>query len=73
MEKYEINGDKKSGGHYRLPFGIHKGKSIATVPTSYLRWLLTQDWLADHCRFEVMDALGKRGADFNEAVTQIIN
>lgn len=30
-----------------MPFGKHKGEHIEDVPTSYIRWLLDQDWLAD--------------------------
>lgn len=72
MENKKINSDRRGGDGYRIPFGIHKGKSIDTVPTNYLRWLITQEWLADHCRFEVFDELGKRGAQFSEGVMQIV-
>jgi hypothetical protein len=34
MENEKISDDKRS--EYRLPFGIHKGKSIVTVPTTPL-------------------------------------
>lgn len=29
---------------YIMPFGKHKGESIADLPSSYLRWLAEQDW-----------------------------
>jgi hypothetical protein len=67
-----IKFEKKGGDSYRIPFGLHKNKPIGDVPIAYMRWLLSQDWLADHCRFEIMDELGRRGALFNEAVMQIV-
>jgi uncharacterized protein (DUF3820 family) len=30
-----------------MPFGICKGKSVSEVPTSYLRYLLDQEWFVD--------------------------
>jgi uncharacterized protein (DUF3820 family) len=30
-----------------MPFGKHKGQHIEEVPTSYIRWLLDQDWVAE--------------------------
>lgn len=36
----------RPGDHQDLPmpFGVHKDKLIADVPSSYLRWILEQDW-----------------------------
>ncbi|MBZ5727447.1 MAG: DUF3820 family protein [Acidobacteriia bacterium] len=33
-----------------MPFGKHKGSPISAVPTPYVRWSLTQDWLAQPTR-----------------------
>jgi hypothetical protein len=73
MENDEINRDKRGGDAYRLPFGKYKSQNLSVVPTAYLRWLVTQDWLSDHCRFEVMDELSRRGAQFTDAVMQIVS
>lgn len=27
-----------------IPFGKHRGELIADVPTSYLNWLMDQEW-----------------------------
>ena len=31
----------------KLPFGKFKGQSLAEIPSSYLSWLLEQDWFED--------------------------
>jgi hypothetical protein len=69
-----ISGSRRSGGNsgYRLPFGKYKGQRLGTVPTEYIRWLVSQEWLSDYCRYEVMDELGRRGALYYEMVMQII-
>jgi uncharacterized protein (DUF3820 family) len=66
-----ISRNRGSGG-YRLPFGIHQGRKLDTVPTGYLRWLVSQPWLSGYCRFEIMDELGRRGELYDEMVMQII-
>jgi len=30
-----------------MPFGKHKGEGIEDVPSSYLEWLLEQEWFCD--------------------------
>jgi uncharacterized protein (DUF3820 family) len=30
---------------YTIPFGVHKGKTINEIPSSYLEWLSLQDWV----------------------------
>ena len=67
-----IKGNRSSGDGYCLPFGVHIGKIIDTVPTAYLRWLVTQQWLSEYCRCEIMDELGRRGALYQEMVVEII-
>lgn len=32
---------------YILPFGKHKGEDIEQVPTSYLHWMLDQEWIEE--------------------------
>jgi uncharacterized protein (DUF3820 family) len=32
---------------YIMPFGKHKGLDIEEVETSYLEWLVDQDWFAN--------------------------
>lgn len=29
-------------------FGQHKGSKLANCPDSYLKWLLSQDWIKSH-------------------------
>jgi uncharacterized protein (DUF3820 family) len=67
-----INSNRRSGDGYRLPFGKHRGHRLSTVPTPYLRWLVSQAWLSEYSRFELMDELGRRGELFDEMVLQII-
>ena len=33
-----------------MPFGKHKGSSIAELPSSYLDWLMGQDWFVEQKR-----------------------
>jgi hypothetical protein len=70
---FPMNSGRKSGDGYRLPFGKYKNQKLNTVPTEYLRWLVSQAWLSDYSRFEIMDELGRRGALYHEMVMQIIN
>ena len=67
-----INDSRRSGGGYRLPFGMYRGRKVSNVPTGYLRWLVAQQWLSAYCRAEIIDELGKRGALYDEMVMQII-
>ena len=30
-----------------MPFGKHKGTSVAELPSSYLRWLEGEDWFEE--------------------------
>ena len=32
---------------YRITFGKHKGKSVADLPSDYLRWLCGEDWVEE--------------------------
>lgn len=34
-------------GGYVMPLGKHRGKSIADLPSGYLRWLCGQDWFEE--------------------------
>ena len=68
-----INNNQKGGDGYRLPFGKYKGQPLGTVPTSYLRWLVAQEWVSEYCRCELLDELGRRGELFDEMVMQIIS
>lgn len=38
---------KSDHDRFRVPFGKHKGEHIGDVPSSYLSWILQQDWLED--------------------------
>jgi uncharacterized protein (DUF3820 family) len=40
-----------------MPFGKYQGKDFSEVPTNYLQWLLTQDWLFDDLRHKVQTYL----------------
>jgi len=68
-----INGNRRSGDGYRLPFGKYQGQRLSTVPTEYMRWLISQAWLSDYSRFELMDELGRRGELFDQMVMEIIS
>lgn len=68
-----INGNRRGGDGYRLPFGKYRGQKLSTVPTAYLRWLVSQAWLSEYSRFELLDELGRRGELFDETVMQIIS
>lgn len=68
-----INGNRRSGDGYRLPFGKYKGQRLSTVPTPYMRWLVSQTWLSEYSRFELLDELGRRGELFDEMVMEIID
>lgn len=37
-----------------IPFGKHKGEPVEDVPTSYLEWLLEQDWFCNGSKPEHM-------------------
>jgi len=37
-----------------LEFGKFQGQALATVPNSYLGWLLKQDWFEDREEFEAV-------------------
>lgn len=48
----------------RLPFGKYKNISLELVPSSYLKWLLEQDWFEEMFESEfsvVVDEMNKRG------------
>jgi hypothetical protein len=32
---------------WTMPFGKHEGEDIEDIPTSYLRWLLDQEWFPE--------------------------
>lgn len=34
----------------RMPFGKYKGCTVAEIPSSYLDWLLGQDWFVEQSR-----------------------
>lgn len=43
-----------------MPFGKHKGEEIGEIPTSYLDWLIGQDWLKADLRECIEDHLETR-------------
>jgi uncharacterized protein (DUF3820 family) len=46
---------------HRLPFGKHRGKTVADVPSDYLSWLLRNVRLSSGLRLAVTDVLRSRG------------
>jgi hypothetical protein len=41
----------------KLPFGTYRRRQPADCPRSYLRWLVTRDWISNRLRDEVDQAL----------------
>lgn len=44
----------------QMPFGKHKGSTLAEIDTEYLDWLIGQDWLRGDLRKLVEAQLSKR-------------
>lgn len=46
---------------HQLPFGMHKGKAVADVPTPYLKWLIAECKLSSGLAGAVRGELSRRG------------
>lgn len=41
----------------KMPFGKHKGTEIEELPSDYIAWLLTQDWLQEPKNANILNAI----------------
>lgn len=48
----------------KLPFGKHKGKTLDSVPESYLYWILDQPAMSRTLKMAIMDFLGIENCKF---------
>ena len=64
----------------RLPFGKHKGRSVASCPTDYLRWMLKNLFDTDFHEFACVagtvvarrDAESKSTAELEESADEFL-
>jgi uncharacterized protein (DUF3820 family) len=55
----------------RMPFGIHEGKDLQSIPKGYLYWLLQQDWLKSYLRKEIEEVLQPRKEKVEDLKAQL--
>lgn len=53
----EMNGRTNKG---IMPFGTHEDKPIDEIPSSYLGWIVHQEWLKDPLKSKLEEEFNKR-------------
>lgn len=56
----EEQNDEPPSASVVMPWGKHSGKELRGVPSDYLRWALSQDWLDDDLRADMESVIGWR-------------